>query len=99
MPLTTLLNEGDVLDIRVRVEDDLGNVEYFPGVDGDGEVAAAADPGTEDQQIAAISRFTLTRAQPEQVSIPALSRFTMTRAQPEQIAIAALSRFTFTRAP
>lgn len=35
MPLTTVLNEGDVLSIRVEVTDSLGNVQYFPGAGGD----------------------------------------------------------------
>lgn len=61
--------------------------------------SVAPEPGTEPIDVAAISRFTVTRAVPEQINVAAISRFTVTRAVPEQVYVAAISRFTITRTP
>jgi hypothetical protein len=42
MPITDILDEGDELTIRVAVLDSLGNLQYFPGEDGDTEIVGAA---------------------------------------------------------
>jgi hypothetical protein len=38
MPITDILAEGDLIEIRVAVTDSLGNLVYFPGEDGDAEI-------------------------------------------------------------
>ena len=39
MPLTDILADGDELQIRVRVTDSLGNVQYFPAESGSTTIA------------------------------------------------------------
>jgi hypothetical protein len=98
MPITDLLAENDVLQIRVAVLDSLGNLQYFPGEDGDSEIVGPPLP-TEPQLVAAISRVVLTRPVMETQYVAAISRVVMTRAEPQQQLVAAISRIVMTRTP